>query len=349
MPWIETPNVAQYEGSDWANFVRTVPNCTAAIAKRLALQDPSVSYFFFCREPMILTNGRSFSPGDAVFFNGTQKPWFGSAPQCDSYQRLCVTVGYVGATASDVSAASALTYNNKPALDVIIFTANLNLQSTGTPDGTWWMDPSAPGPTMLRANPDLKALLESDAVQAAQDKGIAVVLCGLNNHDTAGWSEFATDTDAGQFAAQCAHVLEQYGLDGIDIDDEYSAGQPIQDSLAMVSYFVRKAIGGASFSKALFTDVQYFSPKYNGTTLGENLTWGWTMSYWEPPQAQLAPYKGLMANEHLLCGFQAGQYQPTQVDITGMQAAGYAGVMVFQPAGDGVVLLDTLLSYWPRP
>jgi hypothetical protein len=32
---------------------------------------------------MVLGNGRSFQTGDAAFFSGT--PWWGSAPQCDSY------------------------------------------------------------------------------------------------------------------------------------------------------------------------------------------------------------------------------------------------------------------------
>jgi len=85
MPWIKTANAAQYEGADWSNYVKTVPNCTPAQAQLIAFQDPGISYFFYCRDHMVLTNGRSFKRGDAVFFNSTQAPWYGSAPQCDAY------------------------------------------------------------------------------------------------------------------------------------------------------------------------------------------------------------------------------------------------------------------------
>jgi hypothetical protein len=45
----------------------------------------------------VLTNGRSFQTGDAVFFTGS--PWWGSAPQCDGY--------YLGGPCSNI-------YNNLP-------------------------------------------------------------------------------------------------------------------------------------------------------------------------------------------------------------------------------------------
>ena len=58
MPWTTTANVAQYEGSNWANYVKTVSNCSPAQAMLIVFQDPSITYFFYCREPIILTNGR---------------------------------------------------------------------------------------------------------------------------------------------------------------------------------------------------------------------------------------------------------------------------------------------------
>ena len=33
------------------------------------------TFFFYCRQPMVLKNGRSFRPGDAVYFSGI--PWWG--------------------------------------------------------------------------------------------------------------------------------------------------------------------------------------------------------------------------------------------------------------------------------
>jgi hypothetical protein len=350
MPWIKTANAAQYEGADWSNYVKTVPNCTPAQAQLIAFQDPGISYFFYCRDHMVLTNGRSFKRGDAVFFNSTQAPWYGSAPQCDAYKRQCVAVAY--ASIGGVKAAADLTYNGAPALDAILFPANLNLKSTGLPNDTAWVDPNGAGPTMLRANPDIMRTLTGDDIAYAHAKGIAVLLTGLNNHDAAGWSEFpataAGQADAQQFAAQCQYALSTYHVDGIDIDDEYSAGTSVQGSLAMVGHYVRQSIGKASFSKALFDDTDYFQPSYGGTSLGQELTWGWTMSYWMGPQDQLSLYQELMPNSHLLCGFQAGFYSPTTGDLQWMAQQGYAGVMVYNVgATDNQALLTTLLSGWP--
>lgn len=83
--WIETGNVAEYQGADWNNWISTqnFPNVEAAQA--YAAQNSAIRFFFFCRQAMVLTNGRSFQPGDAAFFSG--QPWLGSAPQCDLYQK----------------------------------------------------------------------------------------------------------------------------------------------------------------------------------------------------------------------------------------------------------------------
>ncbi len=90
MNFIEKKNVAQYKGADWSNFVRKEPNCTVEKAKEIAASDPNITFFFYCRSSMVLEGHvydkyGAFSPGDAVFFNGTQ--WLGSAPQCDVYEK----------------------------------------------------------------------------------------------------------------------------------------------------------------------------------------------------------------------------------------------------------------------
>lgn len=75
------PNVAMYGEGNWDNYLYTqnFPNVNAAFQAA----NTAASFFFYCRGPMVLGNGRSFQTGDAVFFTGT--PWWGSAPQCDSY------------------------------------------------------------------------------------------------------------------------------------------------------------------------------------------------------------------------------------------------------------------------
>lgn len=83
--WIETGNVAQYQGADWNNWIETRNFPNVAAAQAYAAQNKEISFLFFCRQYMVLTNGRSFEPGDAAFFSG--QPWLGSAPQCDLYQK----------------------------------------------------------------------------------------------------------------------------------------------------------------------------------------------------------------------------------------------------------------------
>jgi len=78
---IKVPDVAMFEGANWDNFLYTqnFPTIDAALQGA----QTAASFFFYCRGPLILHNGRSFQTGDAAFFTGV--PWWGSAPQCDSY------------------------------------------------------------------------------------------------------------------------------------------------------------------------------------------------------------------------------------------------------------------------
>lgn len=84
--WIETNNVAQFEGADWNNWISTASFTGADAAQAFAAENSNIDFFFYCRQFMMLNNGRSFQAGDAAFFSG--QPWFGSAPQCDTYQKL---------------------------------------------------------------------------------------------------------------------------------------------------------------------------------------------------------------------------------------------------------------------
>jgi hypothetical protein len=74
----QVPDVAMDEGASWDNYLYTQNFATIDDA----LQAAQGSFFFYCREPVVL-NGRSFQTGDAAFFIGS--PQWGSAPQCDAY------------------------------------------------------------------------------------------------------------------------------------------------------------------------------------------------------------------------------------------------------------------------
>jgi len=92
--WKKKTNVAQYGGADWKNEIMRLSGISLETAKQVAEKNPAITYFFHMRETMWLT-GKSgpggwtekghFHPGDAVFFTG--KPWYGSAPQADAYEK----------------------------------------------------------------------------------------------------------------------------------------------------------------------------------------------------------------------------------------------------------------------
>lgn len=381
MPWTEICNQLPRGDTVRDNLIRTVSGTTPAQAKLLAFQDPDIVFFFFCREAVDLGDGQHFSAGDALFFNGHLPEGYDGGPQGDVYERHAVAVAYVPSlletlkeqyqnqphkvfldelrhdTLKMIRDAADTSFNGAPAIDAILFSVNLNQKSSGTPQDTTWLVPDAPGPTMLRANVDFMMLMEDrTVVDYLHEKGIAFLLTGLNNHDMAGWSNFPPDEagslDAVQFGLQCQRVLQQYHLDGIDIDDEFAAkSAPVFDgSLAMVSHDVHRFIKPATLTKALYVDHAYFGQSYDGTTLGSCLSWGWTMSYWLTPQEQLEPYETLMESRRLLCGFQTNNYEPVKTDIQRMVRQGYGGVMVFglgSPDYPGTdKLLNNLLTYW---
>lgn len=354
MPWKKTPNVAMYKGADWNTLIKKVPNCTPQQAKRIAVQDPEISFFFFCREYMVLeTLGKEgiFNPGDAVFFSG--EPRFGSAPQCDSYQKEGLSVAYI--SLQDILTTKCYTMaDGSAAIDVVcIFTANINRKpfkgdcfvlapNTKVPDGYPY----------IIGSPDYSTLTK-ELVQQLQDKGITVLLTGLNNHDGTGWSEFQDEETATNFAKQLKEVVTRYGLDGIDIDDEYSDNpNPNPSSLVMVTSIMKELMPNIIISKALFNDSQYFSPTYKGKTLADNLIYGWEMSYGGQPKQRLAPYLDMdMKKNELVCGFWSGSpSQDPKADVSFLKSNAYAGVMVyaFQDQHNANLLGD-LVNDWNGP
>jgi hypothetical protein len=347
-----------FEGANWESYVKTAPNCPPEQARRIALLDPTISFFFHCREPMVLTNPawpapRRFNPGDSVFFNG--EPRWGSAPQCDGYVKDGMSVAYVGhVSAGDLAAPGCyVDSDGAAAVDVVcIFAANL---CASVPDGAVRLAPlvNVPaGGTYATAGANLAAALQSGVIPQLQAKGITVLLTFLNNHDAAGWSEFDSAALAANFVEQLRVVVNAYGLDGIDIDDEYSSGTPIQDSLAMVTSLMQQALPGKIISKALWQDEQYFNVPYQGVSLQDTLTYGWEMSYGRPPQHRLQQYVELgMGKEALVLGFWSGSPSPTpDADVAWLKSNGYAGVMVYAFQDDpNPSLIGGLVDDWSGP
>lgn len=351
MAWIKKANSAMFKGANWNTLVKKVPNCTPEQAKRIALKDSKITFFFFCKEAMVLENLGDkgiFNSGDAVFFSG--EPWYGSAPQCDSYEKAGMSIAYINVENIQTPGCYTMA-DGSAAVDVVcVFAANIN--NLPFPKGSYQLAPNTKVPVGYPYAVGSKAYVELVAsdIQKLQDKGITVLLTFLNNWDESGWSEFPDAPTATNFAQQLKEIVDRLGLDGIDIDDEYSRStNPNPSSLVMVTTIMKQLMPDIIISKALFDDTEYFTPAYESRTLADNLTYGWEMSYGSPAKFRLPTYYNLgMAKDALVCGFTSNHPSSSPSgDVSWLKESGYEGVMVygFQDQSN-VTLLGSLVNDW---
>ncbi|SFW19667.1 Glycosyl hydrolases family 18 [Sinomicrobium oceani] len=175
--------------------------------------------------------------------------------------------------------------DGKPAFDIaVIFAGNINMDANGEAE--------------VRLNPGVTELLENNIthVKQLQEAGTKVLLSILGNHDEAGWSCFESYADAEANAVRVRDVVEKYGLDGIEIDDEYSKcpAQSNSRSLIWACHAIRQAMPGKIIAKALgvygggaHEDLSY---TYEGEKLSDLLDYGWTMSYWGVSESEINSY-----------------------------------------------------------
>jgi len=159
----------------------------------------------------------------------------------------------------------------------VIFAANIN---------------STNGVPTLYFNPQVQATLNSGKVAYLQSLGIKVLLDVLGNHQNAGWGCFTSYEAADAFAVQCANAVQQYGLDGIDIDDEYSACSANDGSLVLAATALRARLGATKLiTMAAFNQANYFTSTYNGQKLGNILDYVFEQTYFSTNYAgRLQPY-----------------------------------------------------------
>ncbi len=135
-----------------------------------------------------------------------------SAPAAVASQQASdpLTVAYVEVNSNELRTVGDYELaDGSNAFDVaIIFAANINHDGTAA---------------TLHLNDQVTATLENAATQIRplQEKGIKVTLSLLGNHQAAGFANFPTQAAAAAFADQVAEVVTRYGLDGVDIDDEW--------------------------------------------------------------------------------------------------------------------------------
>lgn len=145
-------------------------------------------------------------------------------------------------------------------------------------------------------------------VRPVQEKGIKVLLSILGNHQGAGICNFESQADAREFAVQLADAVAQYGLDGIDFDDEYArygengTGQPNAYSFI---YLLRELRGLLPPEKLI------------------------TFYYYGPAASRLQ-YEDMVAGQFVDYSYNAmyGTYSPPNVPGLGRDRLGPAAVNV---------------------
>jgi len=208
-------------------------------------------------------------------------------------------------------------------------------------------------PTTKPFDDNIQAVLDDGSVKYLQDKGLTVLLSITNGHQSVGWSEFTSESDAMDFAQYLKDdVIDKYHLDGIDVDDEYSEGTPNETSLIMVTTKMHEIMPKIVISKALWDDSDYFQASWNGHTLAGNLAYGAEMGYGGPPDDRLRPYTGYgLHKNQLSLGFWSYQASPhPDQDVQWLIDQGYAGIMVYAfETQENVNLMGQLVNDWYGP
>jgi len=162
--------------------------------------------------------------------------------------------------------------NGANAFDVaIIFAANINNDN---------------GRAVLYANENVQRTLDQAATQIRplQAEGIKVSLSVLGNHQGTGLANFTSKAAARDFAAQVSATVHRYGLDGVDLDDEYSdygangTPQPNDQSIGWLVSALRADMPGKLIS---FYDIgpSSTSLQHEKPSIGQKLDYAWNPYY----------------------------------------------------------------------
>lgn len=136
----------------------------------------------------------------------------GDVPNTDKENGI-VTICYVECNKFNPLNAGEWTLKDsrKQLIDIVhLFAANINFNKET-------------GRVYVKLNKNLQYILEhrDKYVKPLQDKGMKVCLSILGDHDGSGVANLS-DKDARCFAAELKAIVEAYGLDGVDFDDEWS-------------------------------------------------------------------------------------------------------------------------------
>lgn len=364
MPFKLISNFAN-RSTDWRNRVDTVRSTTVAAARRRAIRNASITYFVFCNREVNFPSHGEFFPGDAIFFKGV--PEYSEEAGIDVYMKDFFNVAYFDSKCPKYNDSAGwfddvgfyrvgAPTKDREFFDIaVLFAANIQGPDSHSPKLVW-------GPT-------IEQILQRGDVKKLQQRGIAVLLGILGNHQQAHWSCFSRNDPkaiegARDFANQCVQFIKKYGVDGIDIDDEYYRGPRYEESIVIATSAIREALDNDRqlrdedivISKALCRDGQCddiggappqfcfnaFKAEWKGKTLAQHLTYGWEMRYQQDTVTdgadhRLAPYTkvGLNKNQLALGVSNEDSSNRTRPDFVRpwaeeIKKLGYGGMMLFE-------------------
>ena len=238
------------------------------------------------------------------------------------------SVAYVEVNYSPItSVGQYILANGSNAFDIaIIFAANINYNGTNA---------------VLYNNAQVQAVLDDAAnqIQPLQAKGIKVLLSILGNHQGAGVSNFASQADAADFAGQVRDELNQYGLDGVDLDDEYAdygtngTPQPNDQSIGWLITALRADLPGKLIT-CYYEGPAATSLSTSSASIGSQLDFAWNPNY----DSYVAPAIPGLDNSRLSPAAVDIQSTPSSDAVTFAQdtvSQGYGAYMTYDlPSGD---------------
>ena len=282
--------------------------------------------------------GLAFVPASAFATTGPL------APETPTAKSGPTTIAYVEVNNEELANVGRYTLEGgSNAFDVaVIFAANINY------DGA---------KAQLFFNENVQKTLDdaSTQIRPLQAKGIKVELSILGNHQGAGFANFTTPAAAADFATQVSSTVKTYGLDGVDLDDEYAdygangTPQPNAQSIGWLITALRSDMPDKIIS---FYNIGPSSDSLSSAdpSIGAKLNYAWN------------PYYGTYSAPNIPGMTKAG-LSPAAVDIQNTSAAvaaslatrtvmdGYGVFMTYSlPGGDNSAYVTSFTQplYWQK-
>ena len=184
-------------------------------------------------------------------------------------------------------------------------------------------------------------------VKQLQELGIKVVL-SVTGSGGMGWDGVPADQNTAFAQWVQTSVIEEYGLDGIDIDNEWTDVPENPQAFMDTVGTLREYLGGSLITKALWNDSDYFTVPVSssapnvGAYLSSLLDFGSLMSYGSSFEGQIAlveQYHAFTANgqnvglawDQICIGVQAGPPPPYGSWMTPIDEVSQLAAWVVEP------------------